>query len=533
MTPPSAATDANGLPLDINNIKGRRKNMDKSQWGTAAPAKSETFTNRDHSHKPPAKRWDHILSDESAGRAGNSLKYAAGFLHLPGMISLGGGLPPSEYFPWDELHFKVPQVGHFSEQDMHEHGVLLKAGKHDQAHGTSIFDISTAFNYGQGHGSAQLLRWITEHTELVHDPPYWDWACTMTVGSTCGLDFAMRMLTRPGDYILSEEYTFSTAIESATPMGIKIAGVKMDAEGLLPDSLDEVLTNWDPLKRNGARKPSVLYTVPTGQNPTGATQGLQRRKKNYAVAQKHNLYIVEDEPYYFLQMQPYAGQGSPVVPPPATHAEFLGSLLPSYLSLDVDGRVLRMDSFSKVLAPGTRCGWITASAQIVERYTRHSEVGTQGPSGVSQLMLFKLLDEHWGHGGYLDWLVHIRMGYTQRRDVILDACEKWLPKEVVSWKPPVAGMFHWLQIDWRKHPNASSKTITELEHEIFMSSIDHRALVIKGSFFYANKDEKHDTLFFRTTFAAAPSDKIHEAIRRFGDAVRSSFGLAAERPISN
>ncbi|KAL2674014.1 hypothetical protein Neosp_012460 [[Neocosmospora] mangrovei] len=523
MAPPAATASivAPERPLDIEEIKSRRKILEKSQWGPAAPAKSKTFRIREHGHKPKAKRWDHVLSKESAERVGNSLKYAAGFLGLPGMISLGGGLPSSEYFPWDELHFKVPPAGQFSEKDMHEHGILLKAGKHDQGTGESDFDIATAFNYGQGHGSAQLLRWITEHTELVHDPPYSDWACTMTLGSTSSLDFAFRMLTQPGDYIVSEEYTFSTAVESGTPMGIKVAGVKMDQEGLLPDSLDNILTNWNPEKHDGAQKPRVLYTVPTGQNPTGATQGVQRRKDIYAVAQKHNLYIIEDEPYYFLQMQPYAGQGEPALPPPATRTEFLDSLLPSYLSMDVDGRVMRMDSFSKVLAPGTRCGWITASEQMVDRYSRHSEVGTQGPSGVSQLMLFKLLDEHWGHGVYLDWLVHLRMGYAHRRDVILDACEKWLPKEVVSWKPPVAGMF----VDWKKHPSASSKSITEIEHEIFMASIEHRALVIKGSFFYANKAEEHDTLFFRTTYAAAPSDKIHEAIRRFGDAVRESFGL--------
>ncbi|KAG5809355.1 hypothetical protein H9Q74_008172 [Fusarium xylarioides] len=510
---------------DIDGIQSRRKVLDKSQWGPAAPAKSETFRTRDHGHKPKAKRWDHFLSKESAERVGNSLKYAASFLGLPGMISLGGGLPSSEYFPWDELTFKVPEAGHFSEKEMHEHGVVLTTGKHDQATEKSNFDIATAFNYGQGHGSAQLLRWITEHTELVHDPPYSDWGCTMSLGSTSSLDFAMRMLTQPGDYIVSEEYTFSTAVESATPMSIKVAGVKMDQEGLKPDSLDDVLTNWDPERHDGAAKPRVLYTVPTGQNPTGATQGVQRRKDIYAVAQKHDLYVIEDEPYYFLQMQPYTGQGAPALPPSSSRAEFLDSLLPSYLSIDVDGRVLRMDSFSKVLAPGSRCGWITASEQIVDRYSRHSEAGTQGPSGVSQLMLFKLLDEHWGHGVYLDWLVHIQMGYTQRRDVMLDACEKWLPKEVVSWKPPVAGMFHWLEIDWKKHPSASTKSITEIEDEIFMSSIEHRALVIKGSFFYANKAEEHDTLFFRATYAAAPAEKIHDGIRRFGDAVRASFGL--------
>lgn len=438
---PTVNGNAESGSWDINSIKSRRKDIDKSQWGPAAPAKSETFRSREHGHKPKAKRWDHILSRESAGRKGNSLKYAASFLSRPGIISLGGGLPSSEYFPWDELHFKVPPVGQFSKQDLQERAVLLKAGKYDLGTGASIFDIGTAFNYGQGHGSAQLLRWVTEHTEFIHNPPYSDWGCTLTLGSTSALEFSLRLLAEPGDYIVSEEYTFSTAVEAASPIGVKIAGVKMDAEGLLPDSLDDVLKNWDPTKRNGARKPSVLYTVPIGQNPTGATQGIQRQKDIYAVAQKHNLYIIEDEPYYFLQMQPYAGQDALSLPPPATHAEFFASLLPSYLSIDVDGRVMRMDSFSKVLAPGTRCGWITASEQMVDRYSKHSEVGTQGPSGVSQLMLFKLLDEHWGHAGYIDWLVHIRMGYTQRRDVILDACEKWLPKEVVSWKAPVAGMF--------------------------------------------------------------------------------------------
>ncbi|CAI6038343.1 unnamed protein product [Clonostachys chloroleuca] len=514
-TPPS---------LDAQSIRSHRKPIDASQWGPAAPAKSESFQIRQHWHKPKAKRWDHILSKESAGRAGNSLKYAASFLSRPGMISLGGGLPSDEYFPWDELHFKVPQVGQFSDKELRKNGVLIKAGKHDLAEQKSIFDISTSFNYGQGHGSAQLLRWITEHTELVHDPPYTDWSCTMTVGSTCSMDFVLRMLTQPGDYIASEEYTFSTAVEAATPMGVKVAGVKMDDQGLLPESLDALLSNWDPAERD-AKKPTILYTVPTGQNPTGATQGEKRRRDVYTVAQKHDLYIIEDEPYYFLQMQPYNSQGTTASPPPATNAEFLKSLIPSYLSIDVDGRVLRMDSFSKVLAPGTRTGWITASQQIVERYTRHSEVGTQGPSGVSQLMLFKLVDEYWGHDGYLDWLVHIRLGYTQRRQVILEACEKWLPREIVSWQPPVAGMFHWLKIDWRKHPLASSKTILEIEDEIFMASIDQGALVIKGSQFYANKEENHDTLYFRSTYASAPPDKINEAIRRFGTAVRSVFKL--------
>lgn len=467
---------------------------------------------------------DH-LSTEALSRKGNSLKQAAKYLSKPGLISLGGGLPSSEYFPFDELTIKVPQVGKFNEEETHETGRTLTTGKHDLADDKSIFDIATAFNYGQGTGAAQLLRWITEHTEHVHHPPYQDWQCTMTVGSTSALDMSLRILCERGDYIVSEEYTFATAVETAQPLGVKVVGTKMDEQGLLPDSMDEILTNWDPANYGGARKPHVLYTVPSGQNPTGATQGEQRRRNIYRIAQKHDLYVIEDEPYYFLQMAPYDGIDAPAPPPPSSHEEFLSTLVPSLLSMDVDGRVMRMDSFSKVISPGSRVGWITASEQIVNIYKMYADVSTQGPSGISQLLLFKLLDEHWGHEGYLDWLIHIRLSYTQRRNVILDACERFLPRSVVSWVTPAAGMFHWMKIDWQQHPDASTKSVAEIEEEIFMASIEKGALVMRGSWFYAQADVEHDTMFFRATYAAAPFDKIQEAIKRFGEAVRESFGL--------
>lgn len=197
----------------------------------------------------------------------------------------------------------------------------------------------------------------------------------------------------------------------------------------------------EPIRPRRRRRTLSPLSHPTGQNPTGTTQSLQRRKEIYAIAQKHDVYILEDEPYYYLQMQPYTGPSSPSIPAPASHEEFISSLVPSYLSIDTDGRVMRMDSFSKVIAPGLRMGWIVASEQIVERYIRNAEVSTQPPSGVSQLLLFKLLEETWGHGGYLDWLVNIRMEYTSRRDNICDACERHLPEEVASFVPPAAGMF--------------------------------------------------------------------------------------------
>lgn len=458
---------------------------------------------------------------ESNLRQPSSLKGAARYLKNAGMVSLGGGLPSSQYFPFEDLGITVPNPGSFKTDSRRS---VLTAGKHDLADGVSDFDIATAFNYGQGYGAAQFLRWIVEHTEMVHAPPYRDWSCTMTVGSTSAIDMGLRMFCERGDWILSEEFTFPTAVETAAPMGVKVAGVGMDAGGLCPKALDDVLTHWNESIRGG-RKPFILYTVPTGQNPTGSTQSLQRRKEVYAVARKHDLIIFEDEPYYFLQMQPYTGPNSPSVPPPSSHDAFLDSLVPSYLSLDTDGRVMRLDSFSKVIAPGTRIGWITASEQIVDRYRQHADVSTQSPSGMSQLVLFKLLDEQWGHNGYLDWLLHIRMEYTARRDVLLDACELYIPREVVSWVPPMAGMFHWFKVDYQQHPAYPRKRRDVIEEEIFHAIVAHGTLLMKGSWFCPEGQTEGDDMFFRATYAAAPFEDIREGVRRLGEAFRDVFGL--------
>lgn len=377
---------------------------------------------------------------ESKSRYPGTLKGSAKYLKIPGIISLGGGLPCSEYFPIDEILIKIPSAPHFSEQEVKESGIVVNTGKYDATEGRGAYDLSIALNYGQGTGSAQLLRFVTEHTEIVCNPPYEDWQGVLTVGNTSALDQAYRMFTERGDYILAEEYTFTTAVETALPMGLKILGIKMDSEGLIPEDMDEILTNWNA-KERGARKPHLLYTIPSGQNPTGATQGTERRKAIYRVAQKHDVYILEDDPYYFLQMQPYKGTNAPDVPAPTSHEELLQALVPTLLSMDIDGRVMRMDSFSKVIAPGMRTGWITASEQIVERFIRANETSVQNPSGISQIVLYKILDESWGHGGYLQWLLHLRMEYTKRRDCILAACERHLPSDIVSWNPPAAGMF--------------------------------------------------------------------------------------------
>ncbi|KAI8954861.1 aromatic amino acid aminotransferase-like protein [Xylaria longipes] len=520
------------VPLTIEGIAAQRAEAGKLIAGTAAYSDSDMFKSPQAYNQPKARRWDHLLSPEAIARKPCVLKKAATLLKKPGLLSLGGGLPSSDNFPFESISMQVPHPPVFDNASIEEPGRDVTIGKHDIRDKDGVFDLATALNYGQAVGSAQLLRWVTEHTELVSHPPYADWRCALTIGSTGALDSALRMFCDRGrgDSVLTEEYSFSTALETIAPMGIKVAGVRVDEQGLLPGCLDEILSNWDESAR-GARKPTVLYTVPSGQNPTGATMGARRRKEVYDVCSKHDVFIFEDEPYYFLQMPPYDKTNSAAQPGAVDTSlnqsteDFLKSLIPTMLSIDVDGRVLRMDSFSKVVVPGSRLGWVTGSEQVIERYIRHSECSSQGPAGLSQALMYKLLDETWGHEGYLRWLIHLRSEYTRRRDALLDACEKHLPKDVVSWTPPAAGMFHWIRVDHTRHPHAGQRTILEIEEEIFDSCIERGVLACRGSWFRAERDVEPTGLFFRTTFAAASQADMDVAIQRFGQAVRASFGI--------
>ncbi|KAF5970442.1 aromatic amino acid aminotransferase I [Fusarium coicis] len=514
-----------GSHVKIGLMRERRATATKIRPGTAAMSDSDMFK-LPSTGKPLARRWDAHFSSES-NRPPCILKQAAGYVNTPGLISLGGGFPSSEYFPISEIAMRIPSLSQ-KQIPLESHGStaqIARIGKYDTASGTSDYDISIAFNYGQATGSPQMMRWVTEHVDLVYDPPYADWAVCLTVGSTGALEQTVRMLCDRfrNDSILTEEYTFATAMETFVPQGIKTFGVKMDEEGLLPSHMDHILATWDEEARS-ARKPHLLYTVPSGQNPTGATQSLERRREIYSVCQKHNIFIIEDEPYYFIQMKPYTERSTDVAEN-ETVDDFLSSLVPSYLSMDVDGRVLRMDSFSKVLVPGSRMGWITASKEVIQKYLCHAEVANQGPSGISQLIVWKLVDETWGHEGYIKWLIDLKTNYTRRRNALLAACENYLPTDIVSWTPPAAGMFLWLKLDHTKHPDYRHRSLGDIEEEIFQHSIKQGVLFARGSWFRAEAHKELNELFLRVTFASAAEEEMCAAVQRLSAAIKKSFRI--------
>jgi len=565
-----------------NDVLPHRTTCPPMVKGVAPFSTAQMFKSPSALSRPKASRnyYNHLTA-EARQRQPGSLKGAMKYFN-PQMISLCGGLPSSEYFPFEELSVQVTMPA--ADFSAREGMSVARSRKFDIAEGKSEYDLSVALNYAQSMGPAQLMRFMTEHTEIVHAPPYSDWDICFTQGSTSALDIVLRMFCARGDTVITEEYSFSSAIETARPMGLELVGIKMDGKGMCPKDLDFVLSNWEegakvgPTKYNGAKRPKFLYTVPTGQNPTGATQDLARRKAILEICERHDVFILEDEPYYFLQMEDYVSPAKQMDRANGANGahingnvekaknkdlgEFIEALTPSYLSLSKTGNVMRMDSFSKIVAPGSRVGWVTGPANIIERYLRASEVSAQNPSGFSAMVLYKLLEEQWGHEGFLRWLQHLRGEYTWRRDGIVDACERYLPTEIVQFEAPMAGMFHWLRVDGSKHPlwrekgvqlrtDASRRKLLEqIEERGFLKGTVLNVLVARGSWFrtekswakpeeippqetvangQANGHDEEDavdtTVYFRMTFAAAPMDKITEAVKRFGQALREEFGL--------
>ncbi|KAI5207610.1 hypothetical protein AUEXF2481DRAFT_26488 [Aureobasidium subglaciale EXF-2481] len=504
--------------------------------GVAVGAPSENFKTRPAAGKKPARRWDHILSLESKGRKPSNLKGTARYMK-PGVLNLCGGVPSSEYFPFSSISTASPKASDILPSSKLQPS-LQTLTKHDVADGTSEYDLNIALNYGPTLGAAQVLRFVTEHVELLHEPLYADWAVTLSIGSTSALDIAFRMFCERGTYVLAEKFTFSSTVQLAEALGAKLLGVEVDDEGMVPESLDHILNEWDPAYYGGAPKPFLVYTIPSGQNPTASTQPLERRKAIYAVAEKHDLFLLEDDAYYYLQMDPYNGN-TEYNPPqhPPTFQEYKAGLVPSFLSLDTSGRVLRIDTFSKIIAPGARVGWVTGPAQLIERYQRQAEFGTQAPSGFSLLALYNILEKEWGHEGFFNWLAYLRASYTHRRDVMVKACYDHLPAEVTSFTTPSAGMFQWIRVNVASHPKVNQndqsdagrqQNLLDIEHAIFESATEEQVLVAKGSLFKTalHKGGAVDYgVYFRMTFAAAPEDQIEEAVRRFGVAIRKEFGL--------
>ncbi|AMD22181.1 HGL159Wp [Eremothecium sinecaudum] len=485
-----------------------------------------------------AKDFRSFFSHETRARRPSPLKSCIHYFDDPNIIFLAGGLPRSKFFPWDNLSVESPASLPDSCQGV---GLVnTTVGKDDVDRSVPDIPLSRSLQYGYSGGQPELIKFLREHTKRIHNPQYNGWDITISIGNTSGWESTLRIFCDRGDTIIAERFTFSSSLEAALAQGVRVVPALIDKDGIIPESLAELLETWE-IKRPGVPKPKLLYTVPTGQNPTGTCLTDERREAIYRIAQKHDFLIVEDEPYYFLQMELYEPDVSKrTMRTFANSNEFVNSLVKSFLSLDTEGRVIRLDSFSKVLAPGTRLGWVVGAKHILEAYLRLHEMTVQSPSGFSTSIVSGLLNR-WGQEGYMQWLMKIRKQYTMMRDIAMDALHKYIPNvPFITINPTIAGMFFTITLDASAHPEFAKKydcDPTEVESQLHSKMIRDGVLFAPGMWFRVIdttlevdglvtktlENEDPNIIFFRGTFAATTRDLLTEGIKRLGDAIRDEF----------
>ncbi|TDZ99660.1 Aromatic amino acid aminotransferase [Colletotrichum sidae] len=342
----------------------------------------------------------HHINSKSRARRASPLKDIIKFMSYDGMIGFAGGLPHPSLFPLESAKFECLTPTAPLSGDRHQHkgqsddvlSLVLGRGP-----SPGDLDLTQFLQYGSGAGNRQLIDLAKELTTEVHRPPC-EYECLLHPGNTNAWAKVVGLLCEENDFVIVEEFTYPSAQALWIPLGIKAVPIPADTEGILASSLRKTLLDWDENER-GAKRPHVLYLVSVGSNPTGSTISTQRRRDIYDICVEFDIIIVGDDPYYFLQYPSYHIPKEETFKPKTTK-DFLNTLVPTFLSMDFQGRVIRLESFSKTLFPGLRLGYFVANPIFTERLLRATEVETQDPAGLSQGFVLALL-HRWGVDGYL------------------------------------------------------------------------------------------------------------------------------------
>ena len=410
------------------------------------------------------------LTRRSLARQPSAIRALQPLVAQPGMISLGGGMPNPATFPFTKIT------------------ASLKDGSEIELGGPRL---EASLQYSPTLGLPPLVAHLQALQAAEHGAG--DRQVCVTTGSADALSKAFDALVDEGDTLLVESPTYSGSLAYLQPIGCQLVGVRCDADGLDPSDLEATLSGWDEARNEGRRRPRVLYTIPTGGNPIGASLSLARRLRLLEVARRYDLLILEDDPYHWLQFGTTARR-------------------PSLLSLDRDGRVLCFDSFSKLLASGLRLGWASGPPELISRLELHGQASQLHSCGLAQGLVAALLDawaaEHGGdvHAGFAAKMAEVAAFYQGRCDVFLAAAERHLGG-LARWSAPDAGMFVWLEL----------LGVADSHVLITQHCAAAKVLLVPGqSFMPSNAPTSH----VRAAFSTASDDEIDEALRRFAALLR-------------
>jgi 2-aminoadipate transaminase len=356
----------------------------------------------------------------------------------PEIISFAGGLPSPATFPVERLKAAYDKV-------------LSNNGK-------------VALQYGPTDGYAPLREWVanslsTDGATIVPEQ------ILMTSGSQQALDLLGKVLIDEGSRVLVETPSYLGALQAFSVYRPDFASVETDEHGLVPSSIAPVA--------EGAR---LLYSLPNFQNPTGRSMSIERRVELVETCARLGLPLIEDDPYGALS--------------------YKGEPMPKMLAMNPDG-VVHMGSFSKVLTPGIRLGYVAAPLPLVRRLELAKQAADLHTAQLTQMVVHEVVKD-----GFLDQHIPtIRTLYGNQCQVMLDAMAQHFPPGV-TWTRPEGGMFIWVTLP---------KQIDAMK--LLDQAIAARVAFVPGAPFYANEPVVNT---LRLSFVTVPPEKIHEGIAILG-----------------
>lgn len=364
----------------------------------------------------------------------------------PGTISFAGGLPDPNLFPTEAMRKATDKI-------------LTE-------------NPSIALQYGLTLGRVSLREKIVELMAREGVKATID-NIAITTGSQQAITVAAMLLLEEDSVVITENPSYLGAFSAFKPFATNYIGVNGDEDGMLMDELEEILKNTPKAK--------VIYVIPNFQNPTGRTWSLERRKQLLEIAKKYELPILEDNAY--------------------GEVRFEGERIPSIKSLDTEGRVIYLGSFSKILSPGLRVGWACADEEVINKY----ELIKNGLDLQSAELAQMQVDEFLAENDLDTHLDKINAVYKERRDLMIKTIDEKFPKEAKYFYPK-GGMFVWVELP--SHINT---------RELLKKAIEKKVGFVPGGSFYPGNDCESS---LRVNFSTMTNDKIVEGITILGELLK-------------
>jgi DNA-binding transcriptional MocR family regulator len=334
-----------------------------------------------------------------------------------------------------------------------------------------------ALGYGPAQGLAELRSTIASRARthgIRVDPE----EVLITGGSQQAIDLVLRVLTGPGDRIALEEPTYANVLPLVEYHQLDVAGVPMGARGLDLETLEKLAVDGPP---------ALVYTIPNFQNPTGITTPQSHREALLELCERYRIPLVEDG---FEEEMKYFGRVA----------------LP-IKSMDARGTVIYLGTFSKVLFPGLRVGWIIADADLIQRLTALKRFADLSTSPLVQAALHDFCER----GQYERHIRKVHRVFRRRMQVALDAARQHLPAERVRWTEPAGGYLIWVSFRNDRSDEPRFDAVCR----------DHGVAVSPGSYYFAHQP---DTMHFRISISTLEEAEIERGIERLGAAVRRFVG---------